>query len=434
MNLNGKTEKAPATGKERIISIIAASLIPMPVIITSTVCSFGSLQLQGMLMFLGCGAAAWLLGQFLGFLLKRAGKKGVYAVRLGFVLGGIGLIAAYETLFSSVNTGSLSVFLMPIAVCSWYWFGYRTGSGQNPVSYAVLGVYCVEAAIMFPLCGAFEEDLHGGRNFILAVTAIMTVLGALIINGRQLNRISLRGKSDSTILSAASKRFNVNTTLIFCLILLFLFFFAGYGAELLWEGSKAILNFFLYVLSILQKVNPDYEFVPNQSGITEGDPELEGNSLVGQIAIAIILLLLFIWLIRPLIKDIKELYRNIIRKLGRKVEDEEIPQYTDIYQVSDKSEFEKNSFKKAVRTFKREKDNTKKYRAGYRAFMIYIGEKTRQISPSETASVHLEKGKKITDSPYLEKAVETYCKVRYDDYTANNKDIIIIENLLKTLQ
>lgn len=429
-------EKAPVKGREPVISVIAALLIPLPLMVTSVVSSFGALQLKGVLIFSGCGAAAWLLGQILGFLLKKSGKKIIYAVRIGFILAGIGLVAGYETLFSSLNEESLSLFIMPFALCFWYWFGYRTGAGQNPVSYAVLGIYCAEAAIMFPLCGAFEEDLHGGRNFILIVTAIMTVLGALIINGRQLDRISFRGKSDSGVLSSASKRFNTNTTLIFCLILLCLFFFAGYGAEMLWEGSKAILRFLLYLLSLLNKDNTEYEFKPDESGINEADPELQGDGIIGQIIICVILAAMLILLAKPFIKGVKALYRKIVKRLGRRVEEEEIPQYTDIYQVSDKSGFENNGnkgFKKAVKAFKKEKDTTKKYRAGYRAFMIYIGEKSEQASPSETVRVHLEKGRRFTKSPYLERAAEIYCRVRYDDYTASNEDIITIGNLLKEL-
>lgn len=428
-----KKEKAAVGGKERIISVIAAVLIPLPLMITSVVCSCNALRWQEALTLSGCGAAAWLMGQLLGFLLKKAGKKGVYVVRIGFALVGVGIVAVYETLFPAINTGSLAVFFMPIALCFWYWFGYRTGAGQDPVPYAVLGIYCIEAAVMFPLCGAFEEELHGGRNVILSVTAAVTVLGALIINNRQLNRISLRGKSDNRILSAASKKFNVKTTLIFSCILLFLFFFANRGAELLWEASGAIVRFLLYLLSLIPHPQSDYE--SNYGGELIGaEPALEEDNLIGRIISAIALAAVVALLIKPFIKGLKEIYRNIIKKLGRKAETEEITQYTDIYQVSDRNEFEKSSFKKALREFKKEKDSTRKYRAGYKAFMIYIGERSEQTTRGETTRVHLEKGRRLlADGSCLEQAVETYCKVRYDDYAAADGDINTMKNLLKSL-
>ncbi|MCM1298056.1 MAG: hypothetical protein NC203_04145 [Firmicutes bacterium] len=428
-----RKEKSITANRDRGVAIFAAVLIPLPLLITSTVCSCGFFRWQRALIFLCCGAAAWLLGQLFGFLLKKAGKKGVYLVRIGFILGGIGLVTAYEILFSRINSESLSALFMPMALCFWYWFGYRIGAGQDPVPYVALGIYCAEAAILFPLCGAFEEELHGGRNAILITTAAVTVLGALIINGRQLKRISLRGKSDSGILSAASKRFNVKTTLIFSGVLLFLFFFASFGADLLWEGSKAIVRFFLYLLSLIPKSEGNYEFDPQQGGIVNADPALEGDNLIGQIITAVILAILFICLLKPMIKGAKRLFRNIMQKLGRKAETEENYQYTDIYQASDRREFEKSSFKKAVRAFKKEKDSTLKYRLGYKAFMIFIGEASEQVSRGETTRIHLEKGKALTESPYLEQAVEIYCKVRYDDYIAASEDISVIGNLLKTL-
>lgn len=430
-----KKEKAAVSGKERIISVIAAVLIPLPLMITSVVCSCKALRWQEALTLSGCGAAAWLMGQLLGFLLKKAGKKGVYFVRIGFALVGAGIVAAYETLFPAINTGSLAVFFMPIALCFWYWFGYRTGAGQDPVPYAVLGIYCIEAAVMFPLCGAFEEELHGGRNVILSVTAAVTVLGALIINGRQLNRISLRGKSDNRILSAASKKFNVKTTLIFSCILLFLFFFANRGAELLWEASGAIVRFLLYLLSLIPHPQSDYEYNYGGGELMAAETAVEQDNLIGRIILAIVLAAVAALLIKPFIKGLKEIYRNIMKKLGRKAEAEEITQYTDIYQVSDRTEFEKSSFKKALREFRREKDNTRKYRAGYKAFMIYIGERSEQTTRGETTRVHLEKGRRLLpDSPCLEQAVETYCKVRYDDYAAADGDINTMKNLLKSLK
>ncbi len=434
-NSHAPKEKAVFTGKERAAAIIAAAVIPVPMAVTSVVSAERCLQWQGALALLFYGAICWGLGQLFGFLAKKAGKHLIYLVKIAFIFVGIGLVAGYETLFTEINTDSLAVFLMPIAVCLWYWFGYKVGAGQDPVPYTILGVYCVEAAILFPLCGNFEGELyhHEGRNVILIVSAVVTVLGTLIVNSRQLNKLSMRGKGDSNVLSSATKRFNTKTTLIFAGILLFFFFFASCGAELLWAGSKAVVRFFLYLISLLPIRKNGYEFKPDDWEISAANPGSEEDNLVGQIIVAAILLALFLLLLKPLIKGIKGLYLKIKAKLGKQVEAEEIPQYTDIYQESDRREFEKSSFKKAIRAFKREKDLTEKYRLGYKAFMIFIGEKTEQASPADTTRVHLQKGRKITNSPYLEAAVETYCKVRYDDYIAASEDIITIGNLLKSL-
>ncbi len=427
-------ETAVFTGKERAAAIIAAAVIPVPIAVTSVICSEGYLQWLAALALLVYGAICWGLGQLFGSFAKKAGKRTIYLVKIAFIFIGIGLIAGYEILFAQINTDSLAVFLMPIAVCLWYWFGYKVGAGQDPVPYTVLGAYCVEAAILFPLCGNFEGELHQGRNVILIISAVVTVLGTLIVNGRQLNKISMRGKSDSKVLSAATKRFNTKTTLIFAGILLFFFFFASYGAELLWAGSKAIVNFFLYLLSLLPKLGEDYELLPENPEWSAADPQLEKDNIVGQIIVAVILLVALALLLKPLLKGIKGLYLKIKAKLGKQVEAEEIPQYTDIYQESDKGEFEKSSFKKAIKAFKREKNLTEKYRLGYKAFMIFIGENSEQATPADTTRVHLQKGRELTSSPYLEAAVETYCKVRYDDYIAASEDIITIGNLLKNLK
>lgn len=416
-----------------ILSVIMAVIIPFPFIIAGFVSAFEKADYLCFCYGTALCIFGWLLGQFFGYLLKHSPKKStLYLIRCGlFILCGA-LIFLAETYLFIFEKPSLSVMLTPPAAILWCWFGFRFGSGQPLIPVSAVGIYCVEAAFMYPITDTLEEKGNGGRTAILAITAVMIVCGVLFFNRRQLNTLSNMGKNRNRPIAKATLRFNTKTALTFSGMILFMFFFAGFGARWLWEGVREIIRFILYLLAgnpLIEGEDDAYGELP----VPEKPMGIDTRAFwTAVVIIAVVLVILL--LLKPIIAFIREFIEDVRKKLGKAAVSSEEAHYVDTYLNTETRISRKNTFKRAVRAFRREKEPTKKYRLGYKAFMVAIDERTESRSPSDTAKVHLEKGRVITDFGELNKVVERYCEIRYGGEEAASEDCELMTGFLDYLR
>ena len=415
---------------DKLLSLIMAIMIPFPFLIAGMASTFEKIPSWAIVGGIAGASVSWLLGQLMGGFLKRTGKKAVYIIRALSVTVGIILIVLCETAVFMAGMGSLSYIFIPLSYIFWYWFGFRSGSQQRLISNMVMGGYGVEAAFMYPICASFNKS---AAFYIIILTALLTVLGALLINFRQVSGLSLRGKSENRLLTKACTRFNVKTTLIFCGIILFAFFFCGVGARWLWEGITAVIRYIIYLMALLGAMmdgGSDFEL----GNTTDSPPFQITENHWDKIFIWIAYIILAIIVYKPLVKALKRLYRLIMSKLGRETAREEETDYTDIYQETERGHSRENTFKKAFKAFLREKNTEKKFRLGYKAFMTGLKAKELKLLPSDTPACHLENGSTLTQSESLYKSVEKYYSVRYDGIIPTKEDCDVMKALLKEIK
>lgn len=415
---------------DKILSLIMAAAIPFPLLLAGIASAFEKIPSWAVLGGIAGGIVSWILGLLLGILLKRAKEKAIYVVRASSVIVGIILTALCEVVIFAAGMGSLAPMFVPPAYVFWYWFGFRASSGQKLISPMVMGGYGLEAAFMYPICASFNRN---AAFYIIILTALLTVIGALLINFRQVSGLSLRGKSENKLLTKACTRFNIKATLTFCGIILFAFFFCGVGATWLLDGIKAIFRFIIYLMSLLGAAmgGADYGDEKPDSPFTQ--IQINDNT-VGQVLTWIAAIVLVILFFKPFVRVMKNLYRAIMNKLGRKTAQEEVLEYTDVYQDSDTGRSSKNTFKKAFKAFLREKNTEKKFHLGYKAFMTGLKEKDLELAPCDTPACHLQKGSTLTQSENLYRSVEKYCGVRYDDILPTKEDCDVMKELLKEIR
>lgn len=415
---------------DKLLSLFMSVLIPCPFLLTGIVSTFEKIPPWAFAFGIAGAVVSWLCGQLMGGFLKRAGKITVYIVRVVSVTVGIVLVVFCEIAVFVLGMGSLAPMFIPSAYIFWYWFGFRTGSQQRLISNMVMGGYGVEAVFMYPICAAFNRSY---AFYIILLTALLTVLGALLINFRQVSGLSLRGKSENRLLSKTCTRFNVKTTLIFCGIILFAFFFCGVGAKWLWEGIKAVIRYFIYLMAwfgSLMEGGDEFELGNDPTSLPF---QIKENNL-NEIFLWIVNIIISVVSFKPLVRAVKKLYRFIMEKLGRETASTKENEYTDIYQETDRKRTRENTFKKAFKAFMREKDPQKKFRLGYKAFMAGLKAKELELSPSDTPNCHLEKGSTLTQSESLYRSVEKYYSVRYDDAVPAIDDCDVMKRLLKEIK
>ena len=414
---------------ERILSVIFAVLAPLPLMITAATGDNGGMVLSELAIYAVMGAAAWLISALLGLLLKAVPEKIHYGIKLLTVTVGViaVIICGLGLIYMESNT--VTMILVPLAVIFCYWFGYRLGNGSMLLPFGAMGTYFVEAVFAYPMCCAFEEGDITGSTLIFVITAALTVMGAVIINIRHLEQLSWQGGGTELKLSRATLRFNVKKTLTLSAVLLFSFLFVRFFATWLWEAVKAFIRWLIEILKNLADsfdIEPIDLKPPKPGAMEENDNPIW---LILSLLIAVVVIILFI---KPLIRHIKALIERIKERLNVKAESRSYEaSYIDIYEESESYDPRSNTFRKAYKAFSKEKDLTKKYRLGYRAFMLLLGRKDEN-APSDTTMVHLVRGRTYDDI-LAENVVGKYERLRYHEFVPTKEDCKELDKLLKAV-
>lgn len=413
---------------EKILSLLITALIPAPLLLTALAGEYGAVITPYMPIWLLLGLSAMALGTLTGRWTAKAKGKMIYpaksfAVFTGILCTVIGIAAVH-----ACGMNSLTYIFLPLAVYFWYFFGYKNGQGRVLLNNISIGGYCVEAALMFPLCDSACEDSF----VLLIISAFVMVMSMVVINSRQLERLSVKKKNDSTVISGTARRYNLKLTLTFASFVLIPFFFAKWGAKWLWELVKIIVNFLLSLFSL------SFENIDIGEGFGNSAApsiSLENDTLWFQIIAAVLITAALILAVKPFIKAVKNLIRIIGTALGKKADSEpEEIFYTDFYEESQRKKSENTGFKKAYRDFLREKEPGGRYRLGYKAFMIRLGEIGTEPSPSDTTSAHRMMSRETGASELADIVIDKYEKVRYKDEEVKMGDCEIMEKMLKEVK
>lgn len=412
---------------EKLLSLTCAALVPLPLLLTALAGAYGAVLTPYVFPWLFAGLSAMALGTAAGRWTLAAKGKIVYLAKITAVILGTLCVTFSVAVVFYCQMNSLVYIFIPLGVYLWYFFGYRNGQGGVLLNNMTLGGYCVEAALLFPLCDSACEDSF----VLLIVSASVMVISMVVINRRQLERLSVRRKNEAAVISGASRRYNLKLTLIFAALILVPFFFANWGAEWLWELVKIIVMFLLSLFSFAADniVQGEGEEVPITPPLSA-----ENDHLWLKILAAAAVTVGIILVAKPFVKAVRKLIRRIGESLGRTVEREEGDAvYTDYYEESGKKKTGIKGFKKAYREFLREKEPVWKYRLGYKAFMLKLEELGAELSPSDTTLVHREAGREAGACELTDIVIDKYERVRYKDEGADIKDCEVMKGVLKKL-
>lgn len=415
---------------DKILSLFGAVLIPAPLMITSLASVYrdNNLLLPMLIWWLG-GVLLLFLGRLTGSWVKSAGKKAIYAARI--TAGAAGVFSAVFSVFFVYLTQmtSLAYMFMPGAAVFWYWFGYKFGLEREIITNMIIGGYCLETVLLFPMCNSLGENSLSA-NIVIIISAAVLVVSTVLINRRQLVRLTYRGKNETAVLSKDTRRFNLKLTLIFSAIILIPFFFARWGGKWLWEILKAIIQF---LLSLFVDMSDDAQ--PIKGDVGGEIIEIKANDgMWFKILISVIAIIIVIVFAKPLINAICRLIRSIKQKLGR-LENKSFMEanYIDFYEISEEKIQRDIGFKKAYKSFLKEKELTRKYRLGYKAFMIKLKELGEENLLYDTTTVHCEKGSHVIDRDSVERVIDKYEQLRYSDRAITEEDCSQMELMLRSL-
>lgn len=415
------------TKKEKILSFAAAFLIPSDLLVTAVSNVYQKLFCSCFFIWAICGAFTVFVGFWAGHAVKKSAADKLHGKRILPVIFGAVILTVSIFAVLNLNMTSLAYMLLPSAEIMWYWLGCKIGLELDMLSNTLLGVICLKAAFLFPMCQSFDES-GTAANVFLTVLGAEIVICAVLLNIKHLKKITVRG--NSAAISKNTVMFNLKITLFFAFAVLFFFIFAHFAGYWLWEGIKALIKFLLSLTREPEKI--DIQVIADLFLFEElGSNE---SSVFWFIITVIIVIAAIILLIKPVREIIAELLAKLKNRFNIiKSKNSQEPDYTDFYETADVKKHKKINFKRAYKAFAKEKNPSEKYRLGYKAFITGLEEAGEKAVPSDTARIHLAKEEKILGSELADIVVERYELLRYDDGEISAGDCNKMDILLKEL-
>ena len=416
--------------KEMVLSLVAALLIPSMLMITAVSNVYKGLWNLPFLICTVCGILTTCFGYLLGRSAKKSGKKTLRVKQVAIVVLGAIILTVCVAVVVSLNMSSIAFIVLPLAEFLWYLFGCKLGLELDILSNTVLGVICLEAAFLFPMCQSFDESGAAG-SAVLIIFGAEIIICSLLLNMRHLKKVAIRGNAVSKI-SANTVRFNKKIALLFAMIIVSFFVISRFGGTALWEGLKALIRFLLSLIKEPERIDVQVENdLPKFEQLGA-----EGNSPFWFILVLVIVVVALLFLIKP----IREAISELLNKLGKRLDSisgkprQELT-YTDFYEstVLEKQTHKRKDVKRAYKAFLKEKELDRKYRLGYKAFIISLGELGEDNLPSDTAQIYRQKEENTVNSGFARDITMQYEDLRYNDGEITENDCVQMDKMLVQL-
>ncbi|MCM1164808.1 MAG: DUF4129 domain-containing protein [Lachnospiraceae bacterium] len=306
------------------------------------------------------------------------------------------------------------------------WFAFYFGAGAV-------------AALM--LRSSHDEQLAKDGIFqICAVFALMILLSALLANQTNIDLCTKQRAGGKSVLPSGLRRYNAVLITVVCSVTIGLFVFARPLAELVKLLISLIGRGFLGLMTALSSCI-NIQDMPEDAP-SNGAPDISAiaaderagllANLLTALLIAVMLVVLFL-LRKHIWNFIKSIFEPLFAK-GKTPSD--IPFFDEIL-VSDARKLTPRARRRTERELSRkygkEKDPARKYRLGYALFLLRLGRTGSPPAPSDTTTVHREKGESAFGTD-LGELSEVYALVRYGENAPTAEELARQEKILAELK
>lgn len=416
----------------KITSLLTMLLMPLPTLVCADFFARGSFSAQYFALYYGIGLVIMLcaLGIERLALFSKKASKAIRGFELLFFIASCGAVMILSfTLYPNSLSG---IFF---TACAVFFAVLGRILARKPLEEAVsalwLGIFCgfsVAAFLIFSL-NAHGEALATGRAISLVSFVAVLVLAVFLRNQSSITSELSRRRDENSELPSRVRRSNVSLSLIFCLIFLTALFSVGTLSSLASGGLKNLLKALVGFFKVqLQGVNseiprefPD-DFMSYASLSTADDSILV--AIFSLIFIGLIGVVAF-FLVRFIINKVKSFVSN--SECEYSADD---CAYIDTFE--EKAPLKKSSvtIKKLLRSYRREKSPTEKFRLGYRILLLLVEKSGEELFPSSTTSDHLCVFSEKTDADSAKKLISAYNSVRYDDETPSDASLGLLDRVL----
>lgn len=423
----------------KVYAVIIFLLVSFPLVFVFDGACFGNFSVLRMLLYYAIGAATL----FAGFFAKEGLVRGVKS-RPRLVLSRLyvfflaAVVIAATIVFSLLLKLDIGLsFSLVLLFLFCYYVGFRS-FGKDfadifPLSW--FGGYVVEAVMLYLTYGAYNsaELVQTGRSVLMAAFIAECAFVAILINQTSIYLQASRRRETMAMLPKNMRSYNMGLISVVSSLLMLVFIFH----DIIVSAIGLIVKGFLLVIEFLYGLLP-FTTVDNTS---EGDiqtgqaMELNQSSSDFFLIVFIAFILIIFLLRKPIIKAIRLLIKQIATMFTRRVELQKpyeeafIDEYTDV----DKSGEKRGrtvTLRECLREYGRERDGERKFRIGYKAYLLWLKSYKIDVNASNTAGIHKKKGERLCADAELCRCIETdYNKLRYngelDDNSAADMERLI---------
>lgn len=417
----------------KLLSAFGMLMVIFPLIFTGTVIVYEQISIEQIAFVYGLCLGGALIGYTVAGIRhghKWKSKAAQTAFSVFTRLLGIAAAVIPFAVMCLLNQKTVMSFIVAVSCVFGYFTGYKffCKSFSDIFTMPWLGGYAVEFIACFLIYTMYspEELAEAGKSVMIYSMLIEVLIAAILINQTNISVHTNRRKGTNALIPKGLRAYNMGMIALVAVLFGAFYTFRNQIGYVLYQLYRLIMWLVFRFMSIFSAEPVDLSFnVDEIAG--EASQIREGNDLV-----TFILKIVFIAgcaaaviIFRKKLLAVLKSFADIFRRKDN-LTDNKDSAFTDYYEkivYEKKNKREKNTLKAAIRAYKREQNPEKKYRLGYRSFMLWM--KMNHIPPSrsDTANTHFDKSKgAFADSDTLSEIVNLYNSIRYNssDVTAEN--------------
>lgn len=436
----------------KCIAVLAMLLLPLPLLFVFDVIAFEGFSILRYLIYYSACIVICPAGYLL-MSARKAQHKPKLIFLLNMLIGAAAVAFAVLTaLFSALvhsamgenefDAFTLCAGLIP-AVLLWYHLGMRIRkyNFDEVFPFSWLGLYLVETVLCYVFCCVMEADrayLGASKTKIAVLLVVMGLITVILVNQTNIQTQIDQRRNTNLIVPKGLRLYNAKLIGIVGFIILAALLLKDYiAAGLTWMVTMTlkIIDFLIFNIEF-QQTDPIYG---EDTQIPEGD--LFSTERGGKDFLIYILIIALVILVIVFRKKIISFFKSIASRFFGKFSAEdtdvyEADSYTDSYEKLDirQERITKTTKKDCLKMYRKEQDKTKKFRLGYRLYLMWLSERSNDDLGNMTVEQQAEKSEKIyhgeNDTLQLAKR---YSEIRYNDKNASDKDFEVADRLIDEL-
>ena len=434
------------------IAVLAMLLLPLPMLFVFDVSAFEGFSFWRYLIYYSACLIICPAGYFL-MSAKKAQHKPKLIFLFNMIIGVVAIALVVLTVLGSALVHSvmgenefdaftLCFGLIP-SVLLWYHLGMRIKkyNFDEIYSFPWLGIYLVETVLCYIFCCVMEADrayLGASKTKIAVLLVIMGLITVILVNQTNIQTQIDQRRNTNLIVPKGLRLYNAKLIGIVGAIIIAALFLKDYiAAGLTWIVTMTLKIIDAIIFNIrFQQTDPIYG---EDTQIPEGN--LFSTERGGKDFLIYILVIVSVILVIVFRKKIISFFKSIAARFFGKFSAEEVDvyeddYYTDSYEKIDirQERITKTTKKDCLKMYRKEKDKTKKFRLGYRLYLMWLAERSSDDLANMTVEQQAQQSEKLYhgENDTLQFA-ESYSEIRYNDKNASDKDFEEADKLIDEL-
>ena len=434
------------------IAVLAMLLLPLPMLFVFDVSAFEGFSFWRYLIYYSACLIICPAGYFL-MSAKKAQHKPKLIFLFNMIIGVVAIALVVLTVLGSALVHSvmgenefdaftLCFGLIP-SVLLWYHLGMRIKkyNFDEIYSFPWLGIYLVETVLCYIFCCVMEADrayLGASKTKIAVLLVIMGLITVILVNQTNIQTQIDQRRNTNLIVPKGLRLYNAKLIGIVGAIIIAALFLKDYiAAGLTWIVTMTLNIIDALIFNIrFQQTDPIYG---EDTQIPEGN--LFSTERGGKDFLIYILVIVSVILVIVFRKKIISFFKSIAARFFGKFSAEEVDVYEDDYYTDSYEKIDirqeriiRTSKKDCLKMYRKEKDKTKKFRLGYRLYLMWMAERSSDDLANMTVEQQAQQSEKLYhgENDTLQFA-ESYSEIRYNDKNASDKDFEEADKLIDEL-